>query len=137
MLEFESDPLTNPLFFPLISNNDNAITLTVKRKDGTQQNFTGYTVEWGMFKNGVEVLAKSTGASNITIPDQSVPANLSTVVLNIAASDTIDFETETFYEHEFVFTDPDGNSSNVSKGDLALTVGQVYLRRQRKAQGSS
>lgn len=136
MFDSESNPFENPLFFSMISNNDNSITLLVRRKDKSLVNFTGYTIEWGMFKNGVEVISKSTESSNITIPDQSIPENLSTIILSIAASDTTNLETEVFYIHEFSFTDPFGNSSNVSKNDEFLTVGKVYLRRQYKAQGS-
>lgn len=136
MITIESDPLNNPLYFPLVANNDALVTLHVKAKDGTQRNFTGYTVEWGMFLNGNEVLPKSTGTGGIIIPDQTIITNLSTVQLIIAAADTINFETEIFYDHDFVFTDPFGKVSNVRKGDLALTVGKCWLTRQLKAQGS-
>jgi hypothetical protein len=127
--------MANPLDFSLIANNDSLITLTIRRKNKTLVDLTGFTIEWGMFLNGIEVLSKTTvAAGGITIPDQTIDANLGICTLAIDAADTLALETEIKYIHEFAFTDPSVKSSNPSKGDETEKAGEVYLRRQYKAQ---
>lgn len=128
--------MSNPLDFSIVANNDEAVFVTVRRKDKTLVSLTGFTILWGMFLNGVEVISKtSADITQIAILDQTVPENVGKFIMYVDAADTTDFESENYYIHEFNFIDPFSKSANPTKNDDPLIpAGHVYLRRQYKKQ---
>ena len=131
--------MLNSLDFPMVANNDLQVWVRVRRsRNRSLVNLTGFSILWGMFNNGVEVISKSTSDSTqILIPDQTIPEMIGSFFLFLNAADTLNLETEIHYTHEFVFTDPFSKNANPTADDFELTAGKVWLRRQHKAQGSS
>lgn len=123
------------LDFDMIANNDEAVIVICKDRNGTPVNIAEYIILWGLFLNGVEMVSKtSVASSGIVIADQTIAENVGKLTLSIDAADTVNFETEIYYIHEFSFTDPTGKSINAAKDVPRLPVGKVYLRRQYKKQ---
>lgn len=124
--------MTNPLDFPIITNNDIGVQINVtKMSDGSAVDLMGATIKWQMFAPGTGTPVITKSGIQILILDQAV--NRGSFAFTLTETDTVTFPAGA-YQHEAVITFSDLSVKTVSNGDLTLTPGMINVRKQLTSQ---
>jgi hypothetical protein len=128
---------SNPLDFPLVTNNTVPVQFTAYYKPTARfvppvpVNITGFIIKWQAFAPGssIPVITKSTGAGSIVITNPTQ----GTFIVMVNAADTVNL-AEGDYLHEAVTTDLSGSPVTITNNDPVLTAGTMFLRKQLTVQ---